>query len=122
LETSKFIIVLPVEIHENGETLVKNVLHHSRKKRDDDDEFLKKNVFYRVDLEGEPAILELTLREDLTPSSFTIEFWSHQNVTKEKYSGKASKCHYHGQIKGKNSDIALRKPVPNLTLFYVSKC
>lgn len=96
-----------MRVDRDGQTIATNVLHERRVRKDVDTDG-DTDVFYRVEIGGSDSLISLRLHPELISSSFTIEYWSHSNVTKEKHGG-VSNCHYHGKIEGRTgeSDIAL---------------
>ena len=115
LEKEQHQIVSPTRVDGQGRLLVTNVLHESRERAsnrarrsaEDDD---ADERFYKLNIKGREEILSLRLNPELTLNDLTVEFWSFHNATKEKRKA-TSKCHYHGEIEGKNSQLAIRLPV-----------
>ena len=57
------------------------------------------NELYLVQIAGNSSILELKSHVNLTSGGYHVEYWSHQNVTKESHN-QIQNCHYRGRHRG----------------------
>ena len=54
-----------------------------------------------VQIAGNSSILELKSHTKLTSGGYHVEYWSHENVTKESHN-QIQNCHYRGRHRGHN--------------------
>lgn len=54
---------------------------------------------HSVQIAGNSSILELKSHVNLTSGGYHVEYWSHQNVTKESHN-QIQNCHYRGRHRG----------------------
>jgi len=101
LKTVNYEIVEAVQVDIHGNVLANNLVNDStprkRKRRDVENDL--EEVYYKVQIAGNSSILELKSHVNLTSGGYHVEYWSHQNVTKESHN-QIQNCHYRGRHRG----------------------